>query len=138
MMAGDMTAGPDGAQCSFSPSARLPPAIPTEVPMRRIGLVVVLAVSLFAAPLAIQAQQTKVARVGVLSQASPGFSGGDGVFAPALRDFGYIEGVLAALVRPRPLGAAHLARLLTRHRPCRSGHAPPGVRLADAAASRCN
>jgi len=36
----------------LSPSARLPPAIPTEVSMRLIGLAVILAVSLTFAPLA--------------------------------------------------------------------------------------
>lgn len=50
----------------------LPPSIPTEVLMRRIGPAVVLALGLIFAPLAVEAQQAgKVYRVGVLS------SGGD-------------------------------------------------------------
>src|SRR5499433_2262508 len=36
--------------------------------------------------------------------------------------------VLSALVRPRALGIAHLARLLAWHRPRRRGDAPPGLR----------
>jgi putative ABC transport system substrate-binding protein len=59
--------------------------------MRRIGLAVVLAVSLMLAPLAAEAQQpTKAYRVGLLSNfpVSPNF----GVFVMAMRDLGYIEG----------------------------------------------
>ncbi len=59
--------------------------------MRLIGLAVVLAVSLLAAPLAAEAQQTgKVYRVGVLHQGSP--PTGRIAFAKALQDLGYIEG----------------------------------------------
>jgi hypothetical protein len=48
-----------------SSSARLAPAIPAEVPMRLIGLAVVLAVSLTLAPLAAEGPQTeKVAESG--------------------------------------------------------------------------
>src|SRR5262249_38917906 len=48
-----------------------PPAIPTEVRMRRIGLAVVLAFSVLA-PLAAEAQQAgKVWRVGILVVANP-------------------------------------------------------------------
>src|SRR4029453_15185020 len=57
--------------CAPWRSARLPPAIPDEVPMRRIGLAVVLALSLVFVPLGAAAQQTgKVYRVGYLSPAS--------------------------------------------------------------------
>jgi len=43
-----------------------------QVPMRRIGLAVMLALSLALAPLAAQGQQTgKLYRVGVLSSAAP-------------------------------------------------------------------
>src|SRR5437867_384933 len=48
-------------------SARLPPAIPTEVPTRLIGLAVVLVLSFALEPLAAQAQPTgKEARIGLL------------------------------------------------------------------------
>src|SRR5262249_15146093 len=49
--------------------SRLPPAIFIEVPMRRIGLAVVLALSIALAPLASEAQELKagkVYRIGVL------------------------------------------------------------------------
>src|SRR5438309_3365844 len=44
--------------CASAPSARLPPAIQKEIPMRRIGLAVVLAlgVNLFAIPTIVKAQ----------------------------------------------------------------------------------
>jgi hypothetical protein len=54
--------------CASRPSVRLPPAIlHTEVPMRRIGLAVVLALSLTLAPLSSEAQQAgKMYRIGYL------------------------------------------------------------------------
>jgi putative ABC transport system substrate-binding protein len=57
--------------------------------MRLIGLAVIFAVSLLAAPLAAEAQQPKVHRVGVLHQGSPPPGGH---FSKALQDLGYIEG----------------------------------------------
>src|SRR5262249_61542439 len=53
-------------------SLHSPPATPTEVRMRRIGLALVLAVSLLLAPLAAGAQQApKIAQVGVLISSTP-------------------------------------------------------------------
>jgi hypothetical protein len=43
----------------------------TEVPMRRIGLAVILAVSLTLAPFAVEAQTEKVYRIGILERTSP-------------------------------------------------------------------
>jgi hypothetical protein len=58
---------PDAGASGLSPSARLPPAILTEVPMRLIGLAVVLTVSLVLAALAAQGQPaTKVPTVGFI------------------------------------------------------------------------
>jgi ABC-type uncharacterized transport system substrate-binding protein len=69
-----------------------PPAIPTEVPMRRIGLAVVLAVSLILTPLAADAQQaTKIARIGYLSSDLTGSARNREAFLQGLRDLGYIE-----------------------------------------------
>jgi len=60
--------------------------------MRRIGLAVVLAVSLTLAPLAAGAQQTeKVRRIGFLSAATPDPQVDDG-FRQGLREHGYVEG----------------------------------------------
>jgi hypothetical protein len=54
------------ASCDQS-SARLPPAIPTEVFMRLIGLAAILAVSIILSPVAAEAQQgAKIARIGYL------------------------------------------------------------------------
>src|SRR5215470_3930130 len=81
--------GPSG-WCVYGRSARLPPAIPAEVPMRQIGLVVVLALGLLA-PLASEAQEAgKVWRIGLLDALHAldrleSLRGG-------LRDLGYIEG----------------------------------------------
>ena len=74
--------------------SRLPPALFTEVPMRRIGLAVVLALNLVAA-LAAGAQQTrKVYRIGILSPsptpAGPGVT--FDILRLGLRDLGYVEG----------------------------------------------
>ena len=61
--------------------------------MRLIGLVVVLTLNLTLAPLAGEAQQVKVYRVGVLLQGSPPAPGSPpGVLVRALRDLGFIEG----------------------------------------------
>jgi putative ABC transport system substrate-binding protein len=60
--------------------------------MQRIGLAVVLAVGLFAAPFMVQAQQGKVARIGLLAQGSPPPPGDPGLFGPALGHLGYIVG----------------------------------------------
>src|SRR6267143_887888 len=76
-------------------SARLPPAIPTEVPMRRIGLVVVLAVGLTLPTLAAKAQETaKKAHVGVLLLTPRAGAGGTYIEAlrGGLRELGYVEG----------------------------------------------
>jgi ABC-type uncharacterized transport system substrate-binding protein len=60
--------------------------------MRRIGLAVVLTVSLALAPLAGEAQQlSKVPRIGVLGAQSLG-SATDNAFRDGLRQFGYVEG----------------------------------------------
>jgi putative tryptophan/tyrosine transport system substrate-binding protein len=61
--------------------------------MRRIGLAVALALSFVLAPIAGEAQQVKVYRVGVLNQDSPRAPGSPpGILTRALRDLGYIEG----------------------------------------------
>ena len=54
--------------------------------MRRIGLTVVLAVSLILAPLAVGAQQTeKVRRIGFLSGTNPNYEVDDALFRQILR-----------------------------------------------------
>jgi ABC transporter substrate binding protein len=59
--------------------------------MRRIGLAVVLAVSLFAVPLAAEAQQSgKVYRIGVLSLIA--VQAYEDIFRQSLRELGYVEG----------------------------------------------
>jgi putative tryptophan/tyrosine transport system substrate-binding protein len=61
--------------------------------MRLIGLAVVLALGLVLAPIAGEAQQVKVYRVGTLNQGSPPAPGSQpGSLTTALRDLGYIEG----------------------------------------------
>jgi putative ABC transport system substrate-binding protein len=61
--------------------------------MRLIELAIVLVLSLVLAPIAGEAQQVKVYRVGVLNQGSPPAPGGQpGAFVRALRDLGYTEG----------------------------------------------
>ena len=63
-----------------------------EVPMRRIGLAVVLTLSLFAAPLVAGSQQAeKVRRIGFLSAAIRGSQVED-AFRQGLREHGYVEG----------------------------------------------
>jgi len=63
--------------------------------MRRIGLAVVLALGLFAAPLVAEGQRgTKIQRIGFLASESRATFEVDRiqVFRQALRDFGYVEG----------------------------------------------
>ncbi|MGH7347306.1 MAG: ABC transporter substrate-binding protein, partial [Candidatus Rokuibacteriota bacterium] len=61
--------------------------------MRLIGLAAVLTLNLTLAPLAGEAQQVKVYRVGVLLQGSPAAPGSQpGALVRALRDLGFIEG----------------------------------------------
>src|SRR4029453_558565 len=76
--------------------ARFPAALPTEVRMRRIGLAVVLAVSLPLVPLAGEAQQAaKVWRIGWLGltpPTSPPFQRISEAFLQGLRDHGFVEG----------------------------------------------
>jgi putative ABC transport system substrate-binding protein len=66
-----------------------PAAVPNQVPMQLIGLAVILAVGLLAAPLAAEGQTGKVYRVGVVHQGSPPMGG---IFAETLQDLGYVEG----------------------------------------------
>src|SRR5207244_10754079 len=75
-------------------SARLPPAIPTEVPMRLIGLAVVLALSLALAPLAVKAQEAgRLYQVGWVTLGSqPTQSGLWRSFLDAMRELNYVEG----------------------------------------------
>jgi ABC-type uncharacterized transport system substrate-binding protein len=79
----------DGLLDSRQPSS-------TEVPMRRIRLAVVLALSLFLAPLAGEAQQVgKVYRIGWLGIAppsSPPLQTPSEAFLQGLRDHGFVEG----------------------------------------------
>jgi putative ABC transport system substrate-binding protein len=62
--------------------------------MRLIGLAVVLALSLFAAPLAAEGQNKagKVSRIGFLFYGAPGPSAEVDAFRQGLRELGYIEG----------------------------------------------
>jgi len=60
--------------------------------MRRFGLAVVVVLSLVLAPIAGEAQEVKVYRVGVMNQGSPPAQGQPLLFTKALRDLGYIEG----------------------------------------------
>jgi len=62
--------------------------------MRLIGLAVVLALSLFAAPLAAEGQNRagKVSRIGFLFHGAPGPSAEVDAFRQGLRELGYIEG----------------------------------------------
>jgi hypothetical protein len=60
--------------------------------MRLIGLAVVLAVSLLAAPLTVEAQQApKVHRIGLLLTGTPPDPNVE-AFREALRELGYVEG----------------------------------------------
>src|SRR5215475_1512597 len=75
-------------------SGRLPPAIPTEVLMRRIGLAVVLALSPFVAPFAAEGQTAKVPRIGylIVSPLVDPPSAERQAFLDGLRDLGYVAG----------------------------------------------
>lgn len=65
----------------------------------RAALTVVLTLTLYAAPLAAQAQQVpKVARVGVLAGGGSGFHAGFEPFRQRLRELGYVEGQTIALL----------------------------------------
>src|SRR5437899_12551579 len=74
--------------------ARLPPTIRTEVPMRLIGLAVVVVLCLALAPLGVEAQAGKVWRIGVLTTGNPRSAapGNWGGFLQGLRESGYVEG----------------------------------------------
>jgi len=63
-------------------------------------------------------------------------SNNDGPTPPTPRRGARLRRLLDAVVRPRALGATHLARLLARHRPCRRGHAPARLRSAAARVAR--
>src|SRR5437899_1352916 len=60
--------------------------------MRRIGLAVVLALSLILAQLSVEAQQAKVPTVGVLVVGSPSSEKFWQIFREALRELGYVKG----------------------------------------------
>ncbi len=62
--------------------------------MRRIGLAVVLALGLFAAPFAAEGQNKagKVYQIGFLFSGAPGPSAEVDAFRQGLRELGYIEG----------------------------------------------
>src|SRR4030095_2552546 len=68
----------------------------TEVPMRRIGLAVVLAVSLSLASLAVEGQSAaKIFRIGLLGSSSPTAPEASRIweaFFQGLRELGYVEG----------------------------------------------
>jgi putative ABC transport system substrate-binding protein len=69
-----------------------PAAVPIEVPMRLIGLAVVVTLGLLIAPLAVEAQQAaKVYRIGYLTPRS-GIEPREEAFRQALRQLGYVEG----------------------------------------------
>src|SRR5215470_5145235 len=87
-------------RCDPPPSARLPPAVSTEVHMRRIGLAVVLILSLILAPIAAEAQEAgKLYRIAFLSAGSPRAphlgvlrTALELAWIQALRDRGWVEG----------------------------------------------
>ena len=60
--------------------------------MRRIGLAIVLVVSLLLAPLAAEAQAAKVPRIGYLGNGNPPRATSELPFAIGLRELGWIEG----------------------------------------------
>ena len=89
-------AGALGRVAGASPgvSARLPPTIPTEVPMRLIGLAVVLALGFTLAPLVVGAEQQagKVYRIGYLRYYGCAEPEHFTELRQGLRDLGYAEG----------------------------------------------
>src|SRR5215831_3751630 len=81
--------------------SRLPPAIPAEVPMRLIGLAVVLALSCYLIPSAGDAQQTgKVPRIGylVLPPLTEPPSPERAAFLDGLRELGWVDGKTIAII----------------------------------------
>jgi len=61
--------------------------------MRRIGLAVIVALSLFVAPLAVVAQQSgKVSRIATIASGAPPVPAGQGPFYDRLRELGWIQG----------------------------------------------
>ena len=60
--------------------------------MRRIGLAVVLTVSLILAPLTVAGESTKITRIGILSTGNPRSAGIFQAFEQRLRELGYAEG----------------------------------------------
>src|SRR5215510_16395441 len=88
------------SSCDPPSSARLPPAIPTEVLMRWIGLAVVLVLSVALAPLVAEGQQPgKIPRIGyiVLAPLSETPSPERAAFLDGLRELGWIEGKTIAV-----------------------------------------
>ena len=79
-------AGAAPCWCASRRSARLPDS------MRLIGLAVALTVSLVLAPLAADAQQPKVYRIGVLSTGNPRSAAIYQALEQRLHELGYIEG----------------------------------------------
>jgi hypothetical protein len=70
--------------------------------MRRIGLAAVLAVSLSLTPLATEAQEPKIAKIGFLSVTTPAVIGpAIEAFRQALRERGHVEGTFALEVLRR-------------------------------------
>jgi len=66
--------------------------------MRRIGLALIVGLSLFAVPLAEAQQAPKIIQIGILSAFSP--SAREEAFRRGLRDLGYVEGQNVT-IRPR-------------------------------------
>ena len=60
--------------------------------MRRIGLAVVLTVSLILAPLTVEGESTKITRIGIFSTGNPRSAGIFQAFEQRLRELGYAEG----------------------------------------------
>jgi len=81
-----------------------------QVPMRLIGLAVVLGISLLIAPLAAEAQAGKVPRIGVIVPVEPESPNEPniGAFRQALRDLGYIDGQNVAVDYRYARGRAEL------------------------------
>src|SRR5262245_11532132 len=92
LAAGGLAHPPDDARLTDSGllDSRQPSC--TEVPMRSIGLAVVLIVGLFVGPLVGHAQQTKVARIGVLTLGVPPSARAFAGLRQGLQDLGYLEG----------------------------------------------
>src|SRR2546427_11286616 len=83
-----------------SPSARLPASHHNQVPMRLIGLAVILTVGLILAPLAAEAQQpARIPQLGylVLAPLSESPSPERAAFLAGLRELGWIDGKTIAI-----------------------------------------